>query len=41
MNIFKQKTHVMRYFEEPSDVKRDFMTRFLDGRPSLKLTDNS
>lgn len=30
----------MRYFEEPTPVKRDFMTRFLEGRPAISLTDH-
>jgi len=31
--IWKQKTHVMRYFEDPSGPKadKDFMTRFMQG----------
>ena len=31
--IWKQKTHVMRYFEDPSGpkAKKDFMTKFLHG----------
>eukprot|EP00126_Sphaerothecum_destruens_P004059 Sdes_comp17952_c0_seq1m7210 len=33
--IFKQKTHVLRFFDEyqptPKNVKRDFLTRFYEG----------
>ena len=31
--IWKQKTHVMRYFEDPAGPKqaKDFMTKFLSG----------
>eukprot|EP00051_Salpingoeca_urceolata_P026760 m.478540 g.478540 ORF g.478540 m.478540 type:complete len:121 (-) comp21160_c0_seq1:99-461(-) len=32
VNVWKQKTHVMRFFEDPSGPKpeQDFMTRFLN-----------
>lgn len=31
--VWKQKTHVMRFFEDPSGpkVEKDFLTKFLEG----------